>query len=191
MGTTSTIKVAGRTFELFAVSGEVVDDKKWAATSETRRDGYVSSTTTTHDQILVQCDDGLERSLHVAEVHLAARRGHRVTLVLGFKKPKKSGPYVAVYNHNTHVRDLLKWPIKTLAAPHIGLKWAAIIVGLLALMKWVIAGSSGGAAPAAFAMSILVFLIFGLPCLCLVRYFLRCKRIEAEVDVVLERHMNK
>jgi hypothetical protein len=100
---------------LWAVTGQVVGEKKWSTTAVSGGgggglilggDGFISRTritshTSIHDQIFVRTDDGGELPVELTNVNLAVRVGHRITVVWGIRKGKERGPYLGLYVHDT------------------------------------------------------------------------------------------
>jgi hypothetical protein len=191
MALVMTVEVGKRTFDLYGVTGEVLAEKTYTTTSTSgggsvqNPDGSFSSspvttTTTTHDQLVLRDDDGTEHAVHVTDTHLVVRPGHRLSVLWGARPPSKSGPYVAIYNHDTRVRDHVRSGMGTLVRPWPGIKTAIFFLSLVA------AAFTGAA--------ILVFpaLFVGILVLCvaaLVKYLRRMKALAAATDDAFEKYI--
>jgi hypothetical protein len=109
MSKISTVSVGSRMIDLYAFTGEVVDQ---SSSSETRTTVHsnrqVTSQTVHYAQLFVRAPDGEERDLEVANMKIGVRREHTVSLLWGIKKGRENGKYIAVYNHDTksihHIR---------------------------------------------------------------------------------------
>lgn len=111
--------INGKTYEHCFVRGTVVGANKQLETKvhgggggggSFRGTGYtapvsVSSTTTTHDLIHLQDDDGGEHAIRLQNWDLAVRETHKLTAVWLIKKGRKKGPYVAIHNHTLGETD--------------------------------------------------------------------------------------
>lgn len=129
MALIQTITVGNRTIDLYAFTGEVVDEKKWATTHVSGSGGgynvgsgqnnpiTISSTTTTHDQFFIRDEAGKEMSFEMANTGVALRKGHRITVLWGIIKGNDRGPNIAVYNHATDNLTLIQSSITGLAIP--------------------------------------------------------------------------
>jgi hypothetical protein len=111
--------INGRTYEHCFVRGAVVGANKQLETkvsggggggSTYRGTGYtapvaIKSTTTTHDLIHVQDEQGGEHAIRLQNWDLAVRESHTLTAVWLVKKGRKGGPYVAIHNHSLNQTD--------------------------------------------------------------------------------------
>ncbi|MEK7764274.1 MAG: hypothetical protein AAB433_22090 [Nitrospirota bacterium] len=125
MAKTSEVTLKGMKFEIYSLTGEVKDSRKWTSTEVSGEggggggyvqggSGYVStqpvnitSTTTTHDQLFVQGSDGKEICVETSNANLQVRPGHIVSVVWGIKKGKDQGYYWTIFNHNTEKTNWL------------------------------------------------------------------------------------
>lgn len=161
MAAVKSVAVGNRTINIYAFHGEVMDEKKWTHTTVSggggggyshQGNGYsstapVTSTTTTHDQIILRSENGLEKAVEFQNQHLALRKGHRLSLIWGIKEGKDWGPYIAVYNHVTQETKYMSDQISDLVCPvpsqtyligapiviGFGVVWFAPLVGIALL----------------------------------------------------------
>jgi hypothetical protein len=152
---------------LWAVTGEVVGEKKWSTTAVSGGgggglilggDGFISRTritsnTSIHDQVFVRTDDGGELPVELTNVNLAVRVGHRVTVLWGIRKGRERGPFLGLYVHDTDA--LTELPNAELISSPISLKIRvvlAVIVGFVphlgvfgSILSWgLVASALGG-----------------------------------------------
>ena len=113
------ITINGRSLEVHTIVGKVVGASKHLETKVHGSGGgggtyqgtgynapvHISSTTTTHDQIFLQCDDGTEHALKLQNWDLACRESHEMVATWMTKKGGKGGPYVAIRNVSTGSTD--------------------------------------------------------------------------------------
>ncbi len=125
-----TINEKHYTFHHF--TGVVVDEKKWSTTSVSGGGGggsgyshqgtgfsntssvSISSTTTEHDQFILEDSEGNEDSFKFSNLNIACRKGNIMSVVWCIKKGKNTGPYWFVHNHNTRNTFKLKDYDKTI-----------------------------------------------------------------------------
>jgi hypothetical protein len=129
MAIIQTVTVGDRTIDLHSFTGEVVDEKKWATTHVSGSGGgynvgsgqqnpvTISSVTTTHDQFFLRNENGQEMAVEMANVGLALRKGHRLTVIWGIMRGQERGPFVAVYNHTTGSVNAIPSRVTSLAVP--------------------------------------------------------------------------
>lgn len=115
----SHLVINGKTYEHNYVRGTVVGANKQLETkvhggggggSSYQGTGYtapvaITSSTTTHDMIHVQDEQGGEHAIRLQNWDLAVRETHTLTAVWLVKKGKKGGPYVAIHNHTLNQTD--------------------------------------------------------------------------------------
>jgi len=124
MAKISDVTLKGMGFEIYSLTGQVKDSRKWTSTHVSGGggggggylhggSGYVStqpvditSTTTTHDQLFVQGSDGKEICVETTDAKLQVRPGHLVSVVWIIKKGKDRGLYWVIHNHHT---DKTEW----------------------------------------------------------------------------------
>lgn len=109
MSKISTVTIGSRMIDLYAFTGEVVDQASSSSTHTTvHSNNQVTSRTDHYAQLFVRAPDGEERDLEVANMKIGVRRDHTVSLLWGIKKGRETGKYLAVYNHDTksihHIR---------------------------------------------------------------------------------------
>lgn len=107
------VKAIGKEYEIYSVTGRVLDAKKHYETRvsggggggySNQGTGYtapvkISSTTVIHDTIFLEDQDGKEHALELTNYNIVSREGNEMTAVWAIKKNKKNGPYVAIFNH--------------------------------------------------------------------------------------------
>lgn len=127
--------IAGRNYRTHSFTGALLDHKKRSVTevkgSGGGGSGYtyrgtgmssqapirITSTTTTHDDMILQAADGQEEAFQLLDFDLAARDGHTLTVLWAIKRGKASGSYFAVYNHNTRSNYFQNAAVRRLGAP--------------------------------------------------------------------------
>jgi hypothetical protein len=75
----------------------------------------VTSKTTEHNQFFLRSPTGEEKSVRLADVAIAVRDGHDVTVIWGTAEGRGEGPYLAVINHTTGEQTRIDSGIQTLA----------------------------------------------------------------------------
>lgn len=117
-------KAGGRKYELYGLSGKVVNSGKTSSThTYTTGGGYNSSTgqydsTNYHtysevrDQIFILDKNGKEHAIQLTNWNVPVRDTHDLTAYWAIAKGKKTGPYIAILNHsvdkNLFYNDLIK-----------------------------------------------------------------------------------
>ena len=116
MSKTKSLTLGARTLNFYVICGKVVGDKRWSTTQVHGGGGggyvhngsgytssvHISSTSTVHDQIFIEQDDGSERVIELANTDVGVRPGHRLTAAFAIFEDKERGPYLFVHNHTTH-----------------------------------------------------------------------------------------
>jgi len=139
------IELGWKAFEHHFVRGTAVGvDKKLETKvqggggggSSYRGTGYtapvrVTSTTTTHDLIHLQDENGQEHAIRLQNWDLAVRETHDLTAMWLAKPGKSGGPYVAIHNHSLEQTDYDEKGIAKLARPLLILLAAWVIIVLL------------------------------------------------------------
>ncbi len=105
----NTVTINARTIDLYAFTGEVIDQSTSTHTQSTlHANNQVTTYTDSYSNLFVKGKDGEERSLQVANMNIGVRQGNTVSLLWGIKKGREKGDYIAVYNHDTkaihHIR---------------------------------------------------------------------------------------
>lgn len=75
----------------------------------------VTSKTTEHNQFFLRSPTGEEKSVRLADVAIAVRDGHDVTVIWGIEEGRGEGPYLAVINHTTGEKSKIDSGIQALA----------------------------------------------------------------------------
>lgn len=151
MAKISEVTLNGMQFEIYSVTGEVMDSKKWTSTHVSGGGGggggflyggtgqvstqpvSIQSTTLTHDQLFIRGPEGKEICVETTGVNLQVRPGNFVSAVWMIKKGKERGPYWAIHNHHT---DRTEWlDVSSLLRPWFfgkGRVWLvmAVLMGL-------------------------------------------------------------
>jgi len=91
----------------------------------------ITSSTTTHDLIHLQDENGKEHALRLQNWDLAVRETHELTAIWLVKPGKSGGPYVAIHNHSLDQTDYDEKGIAKLARPLPILLAAWLIIVLL------------------------------------------------------------
>lgn len=119
MASIGSVTSGGKTINLHAFSGEVVDQQKSSYTEVSRgNNNYQQQVSTTHyNKIFVRASDGAERSLEIVDAGFSARAGSKASIVWGIKEGKDEGPYLGIVNHDTGVVHLIRKPVNDLAGP--------------------------------------------------------------------------
>jgi hypothetical protein len=128
-------QIAGRTYRIHSFTGALLDHKKRSVTevhgSGGGGSGYsyqgtgmssqapirITSTTTTHDDMILQAADGQEEAFQLLDFDLAARDGHTLTVLWAIRHGKTSGSYFAVYNHDTRTDYFQHAVLRKLGGP--------------------------------------------------------------------------
>ena len=75
----------------------------------------ITSKTTEHDQFFLRSPTGEEKSVRLANVAIAVRDGHDVTVIWGIAEGRGEGPYLAVINHTTGEQTKIESGMQSLA----------------------------------------------------------------------------
>ncbi len=141
----------GQEVWLQTFTGEVLDQSKTSTVSVMQGapmvlsktlvvQGQVQSQTHTDHELWLRGADGQERPIHMADIGLAARVGHTVTILWGCTEPNDAGHYFASRNHTTgEVRS------DVLALQHELRAWRLNVGAGSSFLAWVV-GSAGMAA---------------------------------------------
>lgn len=145
----ASVQIGSKSIDIHGFSGEVMESQKWTTTqiSGGGGGGYshngtgfsssapVTSRTTTHDQIFVRAATGEERAMALADVHLAARKGQWLTLLLAISAGRNEGPCVALFNHNTGALDWVTPAVNDTCGPRFynGLIALAVVSAIFGL----------------------------------------------------------
>ncbi|MDP2385638.1 MAG: hypothetical protein Q8M29_04655 [Bacteroidota bacterium] len=137
-------------FNIYSITGVIVDSSKTSTThSYTSGGGYNSSTntytaptthysTTIHDQLFLVDKNGGEHPVQLSGWNLAVRPGHTLTMLWAVKKGDSRGPYLMALNHTTN----LKYSMTHLIHKIFAKKWSWLFTftffGLLALFTYII-----------------------------------------------------
>ncbi len=111
-----TVTAGRKAIELYAFSGEVVEQQKSSYT-EVSRDHNQPTSTSYFNKIFVRAADGSERSIEIEDSGFSARSGSKASIIWGIKKGKEEGPYVSVVNHDTGSIHLIRKSVNDLAGP--------------------------------------------------------------------------
>jgi len=118
MSAFATVKAGGKTVDLYAFSGEVVDQQKSSQTHVTTHNNNQQQVSTTYyNKLFVRGEDGSERSIELVDAGFGARQGSKVSIVWGIPPRKEEGPYLAVINHDTGDFHGIRKAINDLASP--------------------------------------------------------------------------
>lgn len=110
-----TISTSGKEYELYSITGKVMETGKNLETKVTGGGGggatyggygatapvSIRSTTVVHDQIFLKDDSGQEHSYQLQGFNVACRAENILTVIWSIKKGNKTGPYIAVVNETT------------------------------------------------------------------------------------------
>lgn len=187
-------RVNGRSYRVHAFAGAVLDHKKRSVTEVSGSGGggggysyrgtgssytapiRIKSTTTTHDDVILQSEDGHEQAFQLLDFDLATRSSHTLTVVWAVGKGKKEGPYFAVFNHNTGSHYIRRAALRHIARP--AFLWTmALLTGSLLFLLPTAGGFAVILAPLATWMAYAVLRFIGV------------KRVERNVCVPLFRHL--
>lgn len=144
--------IAGRYYRTHSFTGALLDHKKRSVT-EVRGSGgggggytyrgtgmssqapiRITSTTTTHDDMILQAPDGQEEAFQLLDFDLAARDGHTLTVLWAIRRGKSSGSYFAVYNHNTRSDYFQHAVVRKLGAPGVLRALGLVILSFVVLI---------------------------------------------------------
>jgi len=149
------VKTIGKEYQIYSVSGEVLDSQRHYETKVSGHGGggytnqgtgfsnpvTISSTTVVHDTIFLKDTEGKEHSIELQNFDVVSRTGNQMTAVWAIKKNKKRGPYVAIINHTLSKISFNGRKIFLMMTPHWGLLLIALILtgviiksGLLSLL---------------------------------------------------------
>lgn len=118
MASIGTIKAGSKTIDLYAFSGEVVDQQKSSHTQVTTHNNNQQQVSTSYyNKIFLRAADGSERSIEIEDKGFSARTGNRASILWGIPPRKEEGPYLAVINHDTGAMHTIRKPINDLAGP--------------------------------------------------------------------------
>lgn len=158
------VKTIGKEYQIYSVSGKVLDSKKHYETKVSggggggytnQGSGYtapvsISSTTVIHDSIFLQDKEGKEHSIQLTNFDVVSREGNELTAVWAIKKNKKKGPYIAIFNHSVSESAFNGSKMFWMMAPHWLILLAAIILFggiikstvlvILAIIAWAVYG---------------------------------------------------
>jgi len=132
--TMRTIQTCNKEYELYWVTGEVVDTGKNMETKVHGSGGgsyggaygnthtapvRISSTTTIHDQIFLVDREGKEHAYQLQDFNVACRTGNQLMVLWAVRKGKKEGPYIVVHNlstsktyfHEKSLKGIFSYPI--------------------------------------------------------------------------------
>ena len=138
---------------LCTFTGKVLEQTKTSTTSVSQQaptvlstsmviPGQIEARTQTEHEIWLRASDGRERPIHMADIGLAARPGHTVTVLWGSTLGNEEGQYFAGRNHTTDEtrsdllalgHDLRNWHLRVGAGASLAL-WIlvpSLVVGLL------------------------------------------------------------
>ena len=169
----STVQIGSRTIDLYAHTGEVMDQSTSYHTESTvHSNNQVTTSTTSYSQLFVRSKEGEEKSLNVPDMKIGVRKGNTVSILFGIKQGGKDwGPYIAVYNHDTKSIHHIRKGNNDLAGPpgYNMMLIAAVIVGVI-----------GGALVLSGDMSALFFAAIGAGAVYWI--YSRQKKLMAAVD---------
>ncbi|CAN5388723.1 hypothetical protein BH11BAC3_BH11BAC3_46290 [soil metagenome] len=158
------LTAGGKNYDLYWTNGLVEETGK---NMETRVSGggganntnvQIHSHTVIHDQIFLTDNGGKEHSFQLSGFNVACRTGNDLSVLWAIKEGKKTGPYIAVYNHSTKQGFFADGPLKRMFCRNGWLLLGAIILSLilgsklsgffifiafLLPMAWLIEGSMG------------------------------------------------
>lgn len=104
-------EAGGRTYELYGISGKVINSGKTSTFHTYSSGGDYDSNTGTynsptyhtsssiHDQIFLVDKEGKEHVIKLTNWDVAVRESHEITAYWAIRKGKNRGPYVAILNH--------------------------------------------------------------------------------------------
>ena len=142
-----TVKTIGKEYQIYSVTGKVLDAQKHYETRVTgsggggytnQGTGYtapvsISSTTVVHDNIFLMDAAGKEHAIQLQNFNVVSRAGNSLTAVWAIKKNKKRGQYIAIFNHTISETSFNHAKIFLMMAPH----WL-ILVGAFILCAAII-----------------------------------------------------
>lgn len=119
MASFGSVNAGSKVIDLYAFSGEVVDQQKSSYTEVTNNNNnYQQQVSTTHyNKIFVRAADGSERAIEIVDAGFSARAGSKVSIIWGIAPKKENGPYLAVVNHDTGDVHTIRKPINDFASP--------------------------------------------------------------------------
>jgi hypothetical protein len=118
MASIGSINAGSKIIDLYAISGEVVDQQQSAYTQVTNNNNNQQQVSTTHyNKIFVRAEDGSEKSIEIVDSGFRARTGSRASIIWGIRPGKEEGPYLAVVNHDTGDVHTIRKPINDFASP--------------------------------------------------------------------------
>ena len=149
------VKTIGKEYEIYSVSGKVLDSQKHYETRvsggggggySNQGTGYtapvsISSTTVIHDNIFIQDKDGKEHALQLSGFNVVSRVGNELTAVWAIKKNKKKGPYVAVVNHTLSEVSFNGSQMLRMMLPHWLITIGALIVTIFLFQSFLLSAA--------------------------------------------------
>lgn len=186
--------VNGRSYHVHDFAGAVLDHKKRSVTEVSGSGGggsgysyrgtgssytapiRITSTTTTHDDVILQTEDGQEQAFQLLDFDLATRGLHTLTVLWAIGDGKKEGPYFGVFNHNTGSHYVRRAALRQIARP--ALLWTlAMLVGWFFLLVLPAGGFAVVLAPLATWITYAILRFIGV------------KRVERTVCAPLFGHL--
>jgi hypothetical protein len=118
MAAIGTINAGSKVINLYAFSGEVVDQQRSSYTQVSNGNNNQQQVSTTHyNKIFVQAADGTEKAVEIVDSGFSARAGSKVSIIWGIPGKKEEGPYLAVVNHDNGSIHTIRKAINDLAGP--------------------------------------------------------------------------
>lgn len=192
----SEFRVNGRSYQVHAFAGTVLDHKKRSVTEVSGGGGggggysyrgtgssyqapiRIKSTTTTHDDVILQSENGHEQAFQLLDFDLATRSSHTLTVLWAVGNGKKEGPYFGVFNHNTGSHYTRRAALRQIARPALLWTMAMLAGSLLFLLP-----AAGGFA--VILAPLVTWLAYA------VLRFIGVKRIERSICAPLFEHLGR
>lgn len=105
------LKAGGRIYNLYSVTGKIIEQGKFATTHVHGGGGSgqggnsgpinISSSTTVHNDIFLVDSNGKEHSFQLSGFNIACRQDHELTVIWAVEDGKEKGSYIVVVNHST------------------------------------------------------------------------------------------